>query len=451
MPKTLPLKICFVLLIALLAGTRARAEQSLVSNQAASQLGLQRAWFAQARVDPSRDHVVQWLLDQDQLLALMSDGTVQALDASTGQTLWTTELGLLGGAPLSGIAANSKYLALLGTARLYLLDRTDGHQLWSRRTYGASTTAPALSQKFAYVALMNGRVEGYPLQDPTGPVWHFQSLGHLSQSPTTTDQSVSWASDSGFLYVARPNSHRMQFQINTHRKIVSPPAQRGSLLYTGSLDGYLHCFDAQSGSIRWRYAADFAIVRSPVIVGDQVYVASQAPALHAVHAQTGEPLWQVHGVRQFVAQGKRQTYGIDGDGTLIAVENATGGVVGQLQTRSDNRALANAQSDRIYLVNDRGLVQCLHEIGSDQPLWHRDPSGHRDPSAEDAENSETTPATNPPATVASDQNPFSPFQADDNGADDNGADDNGSDDDGTNNNAADNNDDPADDDNPFAF
>jgi hypothetical protein len=443
MPTTLPLRIGFALLLALLVGAQARAEKSLVSNRAAAQLGLQSAWFAQARVDPSRDHVVQWLLDDDHLLALVSNGTVQALDATTGQTIWTTELGISDGTPLSGIAANSQYLALLGTARLYLLDRTDGHQLWSRRTYGASTTAPALSRKFAYVALMNGRVEGYPLQDPTGPVWHFQSLGHMSQSPTTTHHTVSWASDSGFLYVAQADSHRMQFQINTHRKIVSPPTERGAFLYAGSLDGYLHCFDAQSGSIRWRYAADFAIASSPVVVGDQVYVASQAPALHAVHAETGEPLWQLPGAQQFVAQGQRQTYGIDGYGTLIAVENATGGVVGHLQTRSDNRALANAQSDRIYLVNDRGLVQCLHEIGSDQPRWHRDPSGHRDPPAGDAKNAEDAPETDPPTTVAPDQNPFSPFQSEDedNRADNNTADDN---DDPVN-------DDPADDDNPFSF
>jgi hypothetical protein len=36
-------------------------------------------------------------------------------------------------------------------------------------------------------------------------------------------------------------------------------------------------------------------------------------------------------------------------------------------------ALVNDQTDRIYLVSKDGLVQCLHELGADKPLYHNPP------------------------------------------------------------------------------
>ena len=87
--------------------------EHLVANPTAARLGLQRAWFAQVRVDASVHKVVHWLLDKDQLFALTSAGVVQAFNAETGETLWTSELGV-GHAPSAG---NRSQLAACGDAR----------------------------------------------------------------------------------------------------------------------------------------------------------------------------------------------------------------------------------------------------------------------------------------------------------------------------------------------
>lgn len=342
----------------------------LVSNQTAARMGLVRSWFAQIRVDSTRDKVVHWLLDNDQLYALTSAGAIQSIDAETGETLWLTDLGV-GHAPAAGIAVNSKYVALLGAARLYIMDRTDGHHIWSRPIGGAASSAPALSNNYAYVTLMSGRVEGYLLDDSSAAVWQYQSHGRAFQSPTTTGKVVSWPTDSGKLYVGQAESPRVMFRVETNDEIVAAPAELDPFLYVGSLDGYLYCFHELTGSEQWRYATGFAITSQPAIVGNKAFVASEGPSLHAVNAMTGQPLWTVEGAKQFAALGSNHTYGMDRYGTLVVVDNESGSIAGRLHTGEGNSAVVNDKSDRIYLINDRGLVQCLHEIGADQPNWHR--------------------------------------------------------------------------------
>lgn len=398
--------------------------KTLVAHQTAARLGLQRSWFAQIRVDSAVHKVAHWLLDKDQLFALTTAGAIQSIDAETGKTLWTTEVGA-GHDAAAGIAVNAKYVAVLGSGRFYLFDRTDGHHLWSRQVGGAPSAAPALSKNYAYVVLLSGRVEGYRLDDPSAPVWQYQSHGRTFQSPTAIGKVVSWPTDSGMLYVGEAESPRLLFRVETNDEIVAPPAEQDPYLFVGSLDGYLYCFHELTGSEAWRYATGFAITVKPAVVGNKAFVASDGPSLHAVEALTGQPLWQLEGASQFVALGNQHTYAMDRFGTLIVVDNESGGIAGRLATGVGNSALVNDQSDRIFVVNDRGLVQCLHEIGATQPTWHRQ-LPQDDELASETETDETEDASDEDALGSgtkqpepqgeiedSDENPFESDGADD--------------------------------------
>ena len=354
----------------MLAMPAASFAKHLVSNQEATRLGLQRAWFAQVRVDSAQQKVVQWVLDQGQLFALTRGGTIQSLDSETGEILWTAEIGA-GKTPAVGIGVNSKYVATLHAGQLHLLDRADGQHLWSRPIGGPTCAAPALGENHAYVALLSGRVEGYPLDNPSAFAWQYQSLGHTYQCPTITGNTMSWPSDRGLLYVAQANSPRVLFRVEANDEIVAAPASQTPYLYVGSLDGYFYCFHETSGSERWRYATGYAITTQPAVVGNKAFVASEAPALHAVDALTGQALWQAEGVEQFVAAGRHHTYGMDRYGALMVLDSGSGALAGRLATGAGSTALVNNQSDRIFLVNDRGLVQCLHEVDAIQPTWHQ--------------------------------------------------------------------------------
>jgi hypothetical protein len=114
------------------------------------------------------------------------------------------------------------------------------------------------------------------------------------------------------------------------------------------------------------------------------------------------------GVTQFVALGKQHVYGLDRFGSLLVIDAKTGGLVGRLphnrllsagnQNPWSERgpALVNDQNDRIFLVSNTGLVQCLHEIGVTEPIVYRQPasdsetkSGSTDAKSKDLANPKT--------------------------------------------------------------
>ena len=82
----------------------------------------------------------------------------------------------------------------------------------------------------------------------------------------------------------------------------------------------------------------------------------------------------VDGVSHFAAQGKERVYASDHYGNLMILDSKTGSVLGNLPTSEGMTTLVNDESDRIYLVNDRGLVQCLREIGATEPTLYRKPT-----------------------------------------------------------------------------
>jgi hypothetical protein len=55
----------------------------------------------------------------------------------------------------------------------------------------------------------------------------------------------------------------------------------------------------------------------------------------------------------------------------VIVDRETGKFVGQLPGLN-HKAVFNEQSDRVFLVNDKGLVQALHEIGAVEPTMYRE-------------------------------------------------------------------------------
>ncbi len=393
----------------------------LVDRESATRYGLRRAWFSQVSLDRTRSRVLQWTLDGEQLFALTNSGTLQALHAETGKTQWIKRAGAPDGI-FSGPAVNSKYVALINGSKLYVMDRHDGHLIFSRSLGSAPAVAPALSEDYAFVGLINGRIEGYHLHDPTKGVWTYHSSGRIFQPPVVADQLLSWSTDRGYFYVGFAKQPRVMFRVETNDELVAASAERNSLFYVASRNGSLVCLEKEFGGEHWRYYTGHPIAGKPVVVERLVYVASDEPALHAVDAETGQLKWVVRGVASFVAQGPKHTYGLDRAGNLLILEKETGGIVGQQPISEGAQAIVNEQSDRIYLVHTTGLVQCLYETAATQPTYYRKKSGKETtPDEQDAPDSpfvEEEAEATAPKIVQPDKSPFSPDTDEDTTADD---------------------------------
>jgi hypothetical protein len=393
-----PLAIALVCLFAVASNASA---QSLISHEMATPAGLERAWFGQAQVDGSRHRMRGWKLHNDMLFAVTSSGLIHAFNAETGETLWTAQPGPLD-QPACGPAVNDKYVAIVSGGEIYVLDRANGKFLWSRPLGSAPAGAPALSEELAYVTFLNGRVEGYHLEDPQTFPWYSQSVGRIFHSPTASGAVVSWPTNRGYLYVGQANEPpRILYRIETDAPATAPPTEADPFLYVTSADGHLYCFDALNGKEVWRYSMGYQATGRPAVVGDRCYVASNEPMLHALDAKTGELLWTVPDITEFAAQGLKNVYGLDEFGRVMMIDAKTGRYVGTLPG-ANYEAVFNEDSDRLYLVNDRGLVQCLHEVGAEEPTLFK---------AKPAEKEEETPPTEeaaPPAEPTQPE-PTTPF------------------------------------------
>lgn len=343
---------------------------TLVSYADAAPLGLERVWFAQARVDVSRHRVTNWVLYEDNLLAASNGGLVQSFNAETGETLWTTQPGPLDQAAF-GPAVSKNYVALVSGASLYALDRASGRLLWSQALGSAPAAAPALSETDAYVPFLSGRIESYQLANPKKPTWYFQSVGRIFYPPTVSGELVSWPTSRGYLYVGQAGAPHLLYRIQTSSTAIAPPTEGFNLLFVAVEDGNVHCFRLLNGREKWRYSMGFPATGRPGVVGERLYVASSEPMLHAIDAQSGKQLWSIPDVTQFAAQGAKNVYGLDNMGRLVVFNKETGQFVGSLPGPGGFQAVFNEQSDRIFLVDRRGLVQCLREMGAVEPTMYR--------------------------------------------------------------------------------
>jgi len=383
----------------------------LVRHEVATPVGLERAWFAQVRIDSSRNQIVNWTLLEDTLIALTTGGTVHALDTETGKTLWVNQVGS-SYYDAVGPAADDRYVAIISGSRLFVLDREDGHLLWSKTVGSAPAAAPALGEDYAFVALIDGRVEGYPLNDPEQRNWYFQSTGRIFYGPSTSGDVFSWPTDRGYLYVARAEPPEVLYRLETNTQITAPPAKSSPYLYVATSDGYVYCIHEMSGDERWQYSTGFSVSNAPAIIEDRLYVASSEPALHAIESDTGLPVWNAPGIPQFVAQGEKNVYGIDTFGRVLIIDKESGKQVATFETSNNTQGLVNNKTDRIFLVTDDGLVQCLHEIGISEPIRYYSVSTAKDETGEPEETSEESMReqpedTSPQAPETPADNPFS--------------------------------------------
>jgi outer membrane protein assembly factor BamB len=374
----------------------------LIPEEELRQLGLTRAWFAQVRLNPARNQVERAVLSHDRLTVLTTAGVVEEFNANTGASLWVAPIGNEN-YPSLGPAVNEQYVALVNGSTLYVLDRRDGRPVFSQTVSGAPGAAPALGDKYVYVPLVNGRIEGYlldrkaKLQKP----WYYQSSGRAMVSPLATPTTLVWTTDTGNLYVADSEEPRMRFRMETGADIVSPPAYLKPYVYVASMSGELFAGDEETGKRHWKYATGFPVVRPAAPVGKRVFVTSDEPALHCVDVETGNAIWEAPHVSEFAAASKSRVYGVDDLGALVVLDGDKGTLIGRYAADHPIKSLVNDQSDRIYLISSDGVIECLREAAAKEPFYHNPkPVAEAKPEDGKTKPAATKPSADKPAAPA---------------------------------------------------
>ena len=142
------------------------------------------------------------------------------------------------------------------------------------------------------------------------------------------------------------------------------------MVFVGSRDGLVYAVEEETGKTRWRFPTGKPIRQSPAVIDDRLYVATELGGMYCLDVKTGKNLWWASDVMQFVAAGKSRVYAVDRLGRLLMLSAADGLRLDAMDTGKVSMKVANTDTDRIYLIDDGGLIQCLHEAEQTEPLVH---------------------------------------------------------------------------------
>jgi hypothetical protein len=134
-----------------------------------------------------------------------------------------------------------------------------------------------------------------------------------------------------------------------------------SLVVVGGKAGYVFAVKDRTGEVSWQYPAKGPITERIGVVGLDVYCPLQGGGMHCLDIMTGKEKWFTPGVRQFVAASVNRLYMLDTNRRLLILERKSGKQLTAFDIRQFDHFYFNVETDRIFVVNDSGFIQCLYE------------------------------------------------------------------------------------------
>ena len=410
----------------------AALNDEIIPEAMAQRYGLTRVWVTQAQVNRGQGRLQAVVLCDGALYAQSNRATLEAIDAETGQKLWSKMIGQ-SGHPSLPPAASRDLVATINGSTLYVMNRYNGDILYQTAIDGAPGGGPALSSKRAYVPVVSGLVLAYRLEpltdaakelgkiDPRAgdmsdeekkeaakkaeeerrenirirqdyvPPLACSSTGRVLVPPVVTTQNrdeefVTWGTDRGYLYVGRidrraEDAFAATYRLATNGTFSNPPAYLppdpkvlgdSGVIFAGSSDGYVYAMGERSGEVQWKFATSDPVIDSPVVIEDRVYATTELGGMFCLNAKTGKQIWWAPDVLHFVAAGKHRVYAADKLGRLRILDARNGATLDSLPTIAMPIKLCNGQTDRIYLATEGGVIQCLREVEQVNPVAYNE-------------------------------------------------------------------------------
>jgi outer membrane protein assembly factor BamB len=377
------------------------------SRDTLDRLNLTLAWSAKVPVDGLRDGFFSLQLIPGPkftlLLAQTFQGSVVALNAETGDTLWRTTVGL----PYHSMQPagfNQQTIFACRRETLYALDRDDGKQMLytvepdsNQPVYGMTLEATpsaglVADDEFLFVCFSNRIVRfavpnfraAFKLQarvpEPGGKLaespqvirtWNFNTYGSLLQAPIVERERLVATSADGRLFVLNKYRQSEDDPVSTFKTggdIVAQVAFNKTMVYIPCEDSFLYALDSAKGRLMWRFASQLPLVHQPEATDADVFVTAGKLGMHRLDRASGDPKWSNKDAVKFLASNHRFVYALDRPGRMLVLDYERGKELAKWDTRDWTVPVSNDVTDRIYLASHDGQIVCLHHRDNAKPL-----------------------------------------------------------------------------------
>jgi len=292
------------------------------------------------------------------------NGTVYALDATTGATLWTRALADSGSYAGPVIRADSSLIVCDSNGIVHALSAATGAEMWSFSTNGAIYATPALfADGSLCVTTMAGGV--YRISSTGSQTWMTSIGAAITSSPAITGEGlVVFAAYDGKLHAlsGTTGAEQWSFNLGAEARSSSPVVGADGSVYVGSYDYRLWAIKADGSGGR-PYSTGNIIRSSPVIDGNRLYFGSNDGRVYAVDlpgSGAAESPWPLRGGDALRSGRVRvdtptltfpiEIFPILSGRTYTLTATATGSGLGY-QWFKDGVALAGATSPTLSLAN----------------------------------------------------------------------------------------------------
>lgn len=253
----------------------------------------------------------------DRLYITTEDGIAAALDAGTGETVWSYDIG----SPSDSAPAVTGDATYVGARdhRLLALNRADGTLLWERNLDNIVLGSAIVVDGTVYIGSTNGKLEA--LDAATGePRWSAGIKGWVVGHPASDGSVVAAASLGERFITVEPETGRRRLVFYSGTPVVGGPIVADGVAYfvtnrggvwavdptavsrPGSRFAYVAKFNffywrllkeapQQTGSL-WVGSARGRVKYSPVYAAGKLLVVNEQGVVRALDGATGSEVWE---------------------------------------------------------------------------------------------------------------------------------------------------------------
>ena len=267
--------------------------------------------------------------------SVISGGNIKALDAFTGEFLWTTQL--TPGTP------EQRSTPVYSDNKLYLstgmyvtcVDAETGVEIW-RQEQRRITQSPSLSINGDRFYTGNGTYISCNNLADGNRIWEYEIDAILTSSPVVYNGKVYAASVLGTLYCLDSNTGSLEWNVVFNELMQSGPIFADGVLYQTSSDeanddGKLYSVDPISGEINWEMVFAKGIIAQPCLHGSKIFVGTSYNQMSCVTfdvSKTAEEL--VSELRDYIVGLPNDAFSKKADNQKKSLSNQLSAVQNQI-------------------------------------------------------------------------------------------------------------------------
>jgi len=250
-------------------------------------------------------------LEGDVLFAHAGKKRLYALNAATGEEIWSTDFDnfLIGGPTISlGVVIVTDV-----SGRVIAVSAADGQQLWSRigssgDTRVTGSSFPAINDNEVIIGGTEGELISLSLDQGQMNWGEFLSPSNLLTAlDTFSDITAHPVHDGGLVVVITQSGLMVAFNARSGRVVwehelrgITMPWLAGQTIFVTTVNGQLYAIRRVDGAVRWKadlpgafdilepISEDAHTYASPIVVSGKVLVPGTTGQLHVFDAETGE-------------------------------------------------------------------------------------------------------------------------------------------------------------------